>query len=60
MAASGSIMPYGAAIHDAIKRGDRTLMQSLLNDAKALHEKQGDLGQAIQELERAISSKKPS
>lgn len=56
--ATGPIMPYGVAIHDAIKRGDRIEMQRLLSEAKSLQEQQGDLAKAIQELERAIGSKK--
>jgi peptidoglycan hydrolase CwlO-like protein len=52
--ATGPIMPYGAAINDAIKRQDKGEMQQLLAQAKDLHQKQGDLGKAIQELEAAL------
>lgn len=55
--ATGSIMPYGAAINDAIKRQDRGEMERLLTHAKDLHQKQGDLGKAIQELEAALKKK---
>ena len=55
--ATGPIMPYGAAINDAIKRQDRGEMQRLLTHAKDLHQKQGDLGKAIQELEAALKKK---
>jgi|KBSMisStaDraftv2_1062788.scaffolds.fasta_scaffold32803_2 hypothetical protein len=52
--ATGPIMPYGAAINDAIKRQDKGEMQRLLDQARDLHQKQGDLGKAIQELEAAL------
>jgi hypothetical protein len=55
--ATGSNMPYGAAINDAIKRQDRGEMQRLLTHAKDLHQQQGDLGKAIQELEAALKKK---
>jgi hypothetical protein len=55
--ATGPIMPYGAAINDAIKRQDKSAMKELLTHAKDLHQKQGDLGKAIQELEAALEKK---
>lgn len=57
----GPIMPYGAAINDAIRRGDRAEMQRLLDHARQLHQQQGDLGKAIQDLEAAVNkNRKPS
>ena len=55
--ATGPIMPYGAAINDAIKRQDKSEMKQLLTHAKDLHQKQGDLGKAIQDLEAALKKK---
>jgi Domain of unknown function (DUF1843) len=55
--ATGSIMPYGAAINDAIKRQDHVEMKRLLTHAKDLHQQQGDLGKAIRELEAALKKK---
>ena len=52
------IRPYGAPISDAIKRGDRTDMQRLLDQAKQIHQEQGDLGKAIKQLEAALKPKK--
>ena len=52
-----NIRPYGAPIRDAIKRGDRSEMQKLLEHAKQLHKEQGDLAKAVQELEAAIGKK---
>jgi uncharacterized protein DUF1843 len=50
-------MPYGVAIADAIKRGNKDDMRKVLKDAKALHKKQGNLASAISDLEKAL--KKP-
>jgi len=55
--ATGPIMPYGAAINDAIKRQDKTEMKSLLTQARDLHQQQGDLGKAIADLEAALKKK---
>lgn len=55
--ATGSNMPYGAAINDAIKRQDKAEMQRLLTHSKDLHQKQGDLGKAISDLEAALKKK---
>ncbi len=52
--ATGPIMPYGAAINDAIKRQDKSAMKQLLTHARDLHQKQGDLGKAIKDLEAAL------
>ena len=52
-----NIRPYGAPIRDAIKRGDRSAMESLLKQAKELHQHQGDLAKAVKELEAALSRK---
>jgi hypothetical protein len=56
--ATGPVMPYGAAINDAIKRQNKSEMKQLLTHAKDLHQQQGDLGKAIQELEAALKKKK--
>ena len=45
---------YGVAIHDSIQRGNLQEMQTLLAEARAVYQQQGDLGQAIRELEGAI------
>lgn len=50
-------MMYGVTIHDSIQRGNPEEMQKLLAEARALHQEQGDLGQAIRELEQAIKGK---
>jgi len=55
--ATGSVMPYGAAINDAIKRRDHVEMKRLLTHAKDLYQQQGDLGKAIQQLEAALKKK---
>lgn len=47
-------MPYGVAIHDSIQRGNLQEMQQLLVQARGVYQQQGDLGQAIGELEVAI------
>ena len=50
------IMPYGVAISDAIKRGDKAEMQALLERARTT-QGAGDLTKAIQDLENAIKAK---
>lgn len=50
-------MMYGVAIHDSIKRGNVQEMQQLLVQARDAHQQQGDLGQAIRELEVAIQGR---
>jgi hypothetical protein len=47
-------MMYGVTIHDSIQRGNLQEMQQLLAQARAVYQEQGDLGQAIAELEGAI------
>lgn len=47
-------MMYGVTIHDSIQRGNMQEMQQLLAQARAVYQEQGDLGQAIRELENAI------
>jgi hypothetical protein len=47
--------PYGTVINDAIQRGDARRLESALNQAKQLHEKQGgDLSKAIKAGEAAL------
>ncbi|WP_437586892.1 DUF1843 domain-containing protein [Sorangium sp. So ce1000] len=45
---------YAPAIRDALARGDMKEMETLLHHAKMVHAEQGDLENAISELERAI------
>lgn len=47
-------MLYGVTIHDSIKRGNASEMQQLLAEARQAQKDQGDLGQAINDLERAL------
>lgn len=42
---------YGVTIHDAIKTGNKSDMQSLLSEAQKQH---AELGAAISELQRAV------
>lgn len=50
-----SMRPYGVAINDAIGRGDARRLESLVNQARQLHEKQGgDLSKAIKSGEAAL------
>jgi len=48
------VILYGAAIHNAIKTGDKRTMVAVLKHAKKVYREQGDLKKAIKELERAI------
>jgi tetratricopeptide (TPR) repeat protein len=48
---------YGVPAHDAIKRGNRTEIEALLTQARAAQRDQGDLGQAIEDLNAAIKRK---
>jgi hypothetical protein len=50
-----AMRPYGNAINDAIERGDARKLETLVNQAKQLHEKQGgDLSKAIKSAEAAL------
>jgi hypothetical protein len=45
---------YGVTINDTIKRGNKDDMRALLKDARAQHKKQGELGETIAALEKAL------
>ena len=45
---------YGVPAHDAIRRGDKAEIQTLLTNARATHDAQGDLKQVIADLENAL------
>ncbi len=50
-----AVPPYGAAISDAIQRGDSRRLEALVNQARELHDKQGgDLSKAIRAGEAAL------
>lgn len=50
-----TMRPYGNAISDAIGRGDARRLESLVKQAKELHDKQGgDLSKAIKSGEAAL------
>jgi hypothetical protein len=49
------IPPYGAAIVDAIRRGELRQMKAVLTQAQRLYKVQGDLGKGIARLETAIA-----
>jgi hypothetical protein len=51
---AGSTHLYGVTIHNAIKKGDKTELKQLLETAKATKSEQGDLDQAIKDLEKAL------
>ena len=51
----GPVVFYGVVISDCIKRGNKDEMKKLLADAKKHHQEEGDLGQAIKELEAAVN-----
>lgn len=44
-------MLYGVVVHDCIKRGNQQEIQQILNEAQ---KQQGELGQAISELQKAL------
>jgi hypothetical protein len=46
--------PYGVAIHDAIARGDARRLDTLVKQARLLHEQHGDLAKAIKAGESAL------
>lgn len=52
-----NMRPYGAPIADAMKRGDKSEMKSVLADARKYVKAQGDLGKAVKDLESAIKKK---
>jgi hypothetical protein len=45
---------YMAAIQDALKRGNKEELQGLLDQARTTVKEQGDLAQAIRDLENAL------
>lgn len=50
-----AMRPYGNAISDAVQRGDARRLESLVTQAKQLHEQQGgDLSKAIRAGEAAL------
>ena len=49
---------YGVVVHDAIKRGNATEIQTLLDGARATLKDQGDLNAAIRDLEGALKKAK--
>jgi len=48
---------YGVPINDAIKRGNKAEMESLLDQARQTQKDQGDLKKAIAGLESALKAK---
>ena len=48
---------YGGPIHNCIKRGNKDEMEEMLAQAKAHYAEEGDLGNAIKELEAALKKK---
>lgn len=53
-AARGPIMPYGAPINDAIKRGNKADMKRLLTSAKKTLKDNAGLEAAVAKLEAAL------
>ena len=51
--AAGAML-YGVTISNAIKKGDKGELQKLLAQAKQTKSEQGDLDQAIKDLEKAL------
>jgi hypothetical protein len=51
-------MFYGVVVHDAIKRGNATELETLLDDARTTLKDQGDLNAAIRDLEGALKKAK--
>ena len=45
---------YGVTIQDAIKRGNKDELRKLLDQARNTVKEQGDLNQAIRDLENAL------
>ena len=45
---------YMAAIQDALRRGNKDELQGLLDQARTTLKEQGDLSQAIRDLESAL------
>lgn len=48
------VILYGATVQDAIKRGNQDEIRKLLEQARSTHKDQGDLAQAIRDLESAL------
>ena len=53
----GPVVMYGAPINDAVKRGNKAEMESLMAQAKQTQSDQGDLKKAIAGLESALKAK---
>ncbi|MCD9575153.1 DUF1843 domain-containing protein [Flavobacterium soyae] len=54
----GIMMPYGAAVREAIASNDLAKMESIAEQAKKLIKEQGDLSAALLELLEAIDALK--
>ncbi|HEX6100154.1 MAG TPA: DUF1843 domain-containing protein [Thermoanaerobaculia bacterium] len=52
---TGGLMPYGAAINDAIRRNDRAAMQSLLDQTRGNTDP--SIAGAVKELQDALQKK---
>lgn len=50
----GIYMLYMATVQDAIKRGNKEELRKLLDQARSTVKEQGDLNQAIRDLENAL------
>ena len=54
MANNVPIFLYGVTIYNAIKKGNNEELQQLLTQARQTKQDQGDLDQAIADLEKAL------
>ena len=54
----GIMMPYGAAVREAIASNDLAKMESIAEQAKQIVKEQGDLSAALLELQEAIEALK--